>query len=86
VRAQGKLVGPQGCVASLAKIFGPVDEMSGMINSGRRRANFGAQLVHNKPQMRSCTATESCVNHSKLMKRGEYEARDSIAMAGRGFG
>ncbi len=35
--------------------------------------NFGAQLVHNKLQMRACGATESALSCSKQMKRGEYE-------------
>jgi formate hydrogenlyase transcriptional activator len=37
------------------------------------RGYFGAQLVHNKLQMRSLGATESALGHSKQMKRGEYE-------------
>jgi hypothetical protein len=70
---------PKGCIASLAKIFGPADGMPGMFNSEGRGPNFGAQLVHNNLQMSPFYATESTLNHSKQMKHGEYEQGRKIS-------
>jgi hypothetical protein len=38
-----------------------------------RTADFGAQLVHKKQQMRSFGANENAVSHSEQIKMCEYE-------------
>ncbi len=44
-----------------------------MFNSVERGPNFGAQLVHNKLQMRSSGANESALSYWKYAIAGEYE-------------
>ena len=55
------------------KIFWPADGMLGVLSLG----DGGKVLVHSwctiTCEMRSFDATESTLNHSKQMKRGEYE-------------
>jgi hypothetical protein len=46
---------------------------------GGKAPDFGAHLVHSRLQMRLSGATESAVNHSRQMKRGEYEQGRKIS-------